>query len=124
VIAEKFQAMLALGELNSRMKDFYDIWLLARQFEYDKMVLAEAIAQTLHDRHTALPNEVSAFSERFIAAKRGQWQAFRTRLGQEHVPVDFADVITTLRVFLSPFLVEKRAGTSDANVWVPSGSWQ
>jgi hypothetical protein len=44
VIAEKFQALVALGRANSRMKDFYDIWLLSRSFRFDNDRLARAIA--------------------------------------------------------------------------------
>ncbi|MFZ2100093.1 MAG: nucleotidyl transferase AbiEii/AbiGii toxin family protein, partial [Oricola sp.] len=44
VIAEKFQAMVALGRANSRMKDFYDIWILSQSFSFDDERLAQAIA--------------------------------------------------------------------------------
>ena len=47
VIAEKFHAMVLLGELNSRMKDFYDVWLLARQVEFEGAMLAKAISANL-----------------------------------------------------------------------------
>ena len=45
-VAEKFQAIVYLGTLNSRMKDFYDVWLLASQFAFDGAVLAKAVAAT------------------------------------------------------------------------------
>jgi hypothetical protein len=51
-VAEKFEAMLKLGELNSRMKDFYDVWLLCRYFDFDGATLAEAVRQTLEKRGT------------------------------------------------------------------------
>lgn len=51
-IAEKFQAMVKLGIINSRMKDFYDIWLLSRQYEFDKRMLAEAVSLTFENRDT------------------------------------------------------------------------
>jgi hypothetical protein len=55
VIAEKFQAMVALGRANSRMKDFYDIWVLGRSFEFADDRLARAIAATFARRATAIP---------------------------------------------------------------------
>jgi hypothetical protein len=82
-IAEKFEAMLKLRELNSRMKDFYDIWLLSRQFGFDGETLSEAIKLTLEQRGTELPDEIVAFSQEFITAKRIQWKAFRKKLGQD-----------------------------------------
>jgi len=101
-IAEKFEAMVKLGVLNSRMKDFYDIWLLSRQFEFDRETLAEAIRLTFNQRGTALPQTIEAFSPDFIAAKQLQWTAFRKRLGQEHIPASFGEVIAGIEAFLEP----------------------
>ncbi|MDZ7781919.1 MAG: nucleotidyl transferase AbiEii/AbiGii toxin family protein [Halioglobus sp.] len=53
-IAEKFQTMASLGALNSRMKDFYDIWLLSRQFNFEPGALKEAISATFGKRGTQL----------------------------------------------------------------------
>lgn len=99
-IAEKFQAMVALGDLNSRMKDFFDIWLLCRQFEFDLQRLAAAIAATFRRRETELP-ERPFFTARFSKDKQRQWQAFVTRLG-EGVPTepDFGTVLGVLEKFL------------------------
>ena len=86
-IAEKFEAMVKLGVLNSRMKDFYDIWLLSRQFDFDGARLAEAIRLTFERRGTALPTKIEAFTEPFIDAKQIQWTTFWKRLQQDNVPV-------------------------------------
>ncbi len=51
-VAEKFEAMVKLGELNSRMKDFFDIWLLSRSFNFEAAKLCEAIARTFERRWT------------------------------------------------------------------------
>ena len=101
-IAEKFEAMVKLGALNSRMKDFYDIWLLSRQFEFDRETLAEAIRLTFNQRGTALPQAIEAFSPDFAAAKQVQWAAFRKRLGQEHIPTSFGEVVGGVEAFLEP----------------------
>jgi len=122
-IAEKFEAMIALGELNSRMKDFYDIWLLSRQFDFDGQVLATAVAQTLANRNTMLPDEISAFSARFIAAKQVQWQAFRNRLKQEHIPVEFTDVVQAIDAFLRPIIAAQRDETLFEAKWRVPGPW-
>jgi hypothetical protein len=55
-VAEKFEAMVKLGELNSRMKDFFDPWLLSRAFDFDGPRLSEAIEKTFNRRDTVLPN--------------------------------------------------------------------
>lgn len=79
VIAEKYQAMVMLGQANSRMKDFFDLAVIAQRTELDGATLATAIAATFARRQTALPTErplalTSTFSG--DAAKVRQWQAF------------------------------------------------
>jgi len=69
-IAEKFEVMVKLGILNSRMKDFYDIWLLSRQFDFDGAQLAKAIQLTFEQRGTTLAEDISAFESSFIAEKQ------------------------------------------------------
>ena len=105
VIAEKFEAMVKLGDLNSRMKDFYDIWLLSRQFEFDTGRLADAIRLTFQKRGTEIPDDLDAFDRGFADAKQVQWVAFRRRLGQDHVPKSFHEIVSVVREFLAPVVV-------------------
>lgn len=82
VIAEKYQAMVMLGMVNSRMKDFYDLAVIARRTELDGATLADAIAATFARRSTALPTVrpvalTSQFCENEM--KRRQWQAFMNK---------------------------------------------
>jgi Nucleotidyl transferase AbiEii toxin, Type IV TA system len=79
VIAEKFQAMVALGRANSRIKDFYDIWILSRSFNFEDDRLARAIAATFARRSSAIPDGLpDALTPEFAAdeQKRRQWRAF------------------------------------------------
>ena len=55
VIAEKFEAIATLGMTNSRVKDYYDIWMLSRRYEFDPAVLGSAIWATFQRRGTPLP---------------------------------------------------------------------
>lgn len=122
-IAEKFEAMVKLRELNSRMKDFYDIWLLSRQFDFEGNKLAEAIRLTFERRGTSLPGEIVAFSDEFIATRQVQWTAFRNRLQHSDAPDSFAVVIHALHTFISPLI---SAASSDAPMpskWVAPGPW-
>ncbi|MET0101463.1 MAG: nucleotidyl transferase AbiEii/AbiGii toxin family protein [Sedimenticola sp.] len=122
-IAEKLEAMIKLGTLNSRMKDFYDIWLLSRQFEFDGAALAEAIRLTLENRGTALPDVITAFSEDFVDEKAGQWAAFNKRLGQNHLPADFTEVVLGIRDFLQPPLSALASGEPFGGRWVVTDRW-
>jgi hypothetical protein len=89
VIAEKLEAMVLLGEANSRMKDFYDVWFLSRRFEFDGETLVQAIRATFDRRKTKLPTSVPlALTQEFAALKIGQWKAFvqRNKLSDEPFP--------------------------------------
>ncbi len=122
-IAEKFETMVKLGVLNSRMKDFYDIWLLSRQFDFDGAKLAEAIRLTFEKRGTALPTEIEAFTEPFIDAKQIQWTTFWKRLQQDHVPVSFREVTTAVDGFLTPVVAAISSGKPSPTNWIASGPW-
>ena len=79
VIAEKVEAMITLGMANSRMKDFFDVYKLSREFEFDGKVLMEAIGSTFARRKTEIPDQMPlAFTEEFSkdSNKNIQWKAF------------------------------------------------
>ena len=122
-IAEKFETMVKMGELNSRMKDFYDIWLLSRQFDFDGANLTEAIRLTFKRRGTALPAEIDAFTETFIEAKQTQWTAFRKRLQQDHVPASFREIMASVDRFLSPIVAVIFSGKPSPTNWTAPGTW-
>ena len=103
VIAEKFQAMVALGRANSRMKDFYDIWAMNRSFEFADDRLARAIAATFAARSTAIPIEPpDALTPAFAAdrEKQDQWRAFIANVAID--PGPFGDIVAELAGFLMP----------------------
>lgn len=120
-IAEKFQAMVNLGELNSRMKDFYDIWLLSRQNVFTLADLSGAVAQTFQNRGTELPQS-SPFFTAFTDSKQPQWQAFHKRLGQPHVPQAFSAIVASVVAFLAP-VMENQSAETEQKIWYPPGPW-
>ena len=78
-IPKKYEAIVQFGMLNSRMKDYYDLWVLMREFEFDGKLLSAAILATFNRRKTPLPADVPAgltdqFSEEL--QKQSQWTAF------------------------------------------------
>ena len=110
VIAEKFQAMVALGRANSRMKDFYDIWILSRSFNFDDERLPRAIAATFTRRGTAIPQDLpDALTPAFAqdAQKQRQWRAFVE--GVAHDPGQLAIVIKDIAAFLMPRATSARS---------------
>lgn len=106
VIAEKFQAMVDLGRANTRLKDFYDIWVLSRLFTFDDDRLARAMAATFARRGTPLPTEPpDALTPAFSGdpEKRAQWRAFVENVAED--PGDLDGVVVALAGFLMPHVL-------------------
>lgn len=103
VIAEKFQAMVFLGRANSRMKDFYDIWVLSRSHEFADDALARAIRATFDRRVTEVPlGAPDCLTPAFAGdpAKQQQWSSFVTDVAMQ--PGSLVDVVIDLQKFLMP----------------------
>lgn len=103
VVAEKFQAMVLFGLANTRMKDYYDIWILSRSYVFDAERLSRAIAATFERRGTAIPEELpdaltTAFST--DVTKQRQWEAFARDLSAA-VP-SLEAIVADLAGFLMP----------------------
>src|SRR5690606_10444939 len=114
VVAEKFHAIVYLRTLNSRMKDFYDVWLLASQFAFDGAVLAKAIAATFEHRETAIDIAPIALTPDFTeqASTLAQWTAFRKTLPTTESPSKLAEVVAFLSEFLLPIARACETGVS------------
>lgn len=128
VVAEKFEAMVKLGVANSRMKDFYDLYVLSRVLAFDGGSLSEALRKTFENRGTALPGGARplAFTPEFYddTGKKKQWAAFASRNATHIQKVDFEALIKALVVFLVPVadaLHEKKPFTGQ---WEPGGPWR
>jgi hypothetical protein len=127
VVAEKYQAMVMLGIANSRMKDFYDLWVLAGNHEFDGPLLAQAIGATFKRRGTALPEKPPlALTDEFSGdrAKQAQWRAFvmKGRLVVEVPPFD--EVVKSLAQFLMPPTDALTTGRAFSRKWPVGGPWK
>jgi predicted nucleotidyltransferase component of viral defense system len=126
-IAEKFQAMVHLDLQNSRMKDFYDIWILSRNLVFSGPALSEAIRSTFDRRQTSVPMEPPvALTTEFYSqpVHQRQWAAFVRRIGESALANEFPQVIADLTGFLMP---AARAAATRAEYpvrWAPFGPWQ
>lgn len=124
-IAEKLHAMVYLGEINSRMKDFYDIETLATHFAFDGALLARAIQETFRSRDTQVPSQPVAFSEAFRCnpEKQTQWATFVRRLRLEDSPTTFREITQGIVAFLAPVLQTVSTGQEFDRHWPPAGPW-
>ena len=105
VVSEKFQVMVSRGLLNSRLKDYYDIWLLSECFDFDLSLLRTAVKNTFERRQTAVPKGLpnaltSTFSE--DPAKQLQWRAFLRRSGL--VQTSLSAVVEQIAELIKPVL--------------------
>lgn len=124
-VAEKFQAMVYLGEINSRMKDFYDVWFLANHFAFDGPMLARAIRETFQRRETTLSTSPAAFSQAFAkdSEKQVQWMAFIRRHRLENAPATLEEAVQGIAAFLQPVILALTEGQSRYQRWSPGGPW-
>lgn len=126
VVAEKFQAMVHLGMANSRMKDFYDLWIMGKTFPFEGGKLARAISATFSRRRTSLPEQLPlTLTAEFFddPAKQTQWRAFikRNQLAPTETPLPA--VVEAIRGFLMPPTEAIVKGERFDFHWSPSGPW-
>lgn len=125
VIAEKFHAMVVLGIANSRLKDFFDIWTLARSRQFDLQRLSHSVRSTFERRRTALPETVPlALTAEFWEdrSKQTQWAAFGNRLGLGKLPA-LPVIGEELASFLIPVLGDNATASVVTRRWEPGGPW-
>lgn len=110
VVAEKLEAVVSLGETNTRLKDFFDLWFLAREFEFDGAILVQAVQATFSRRKTAIPAALPATLDAQFTRVRGpQWEALIQR---NRVPAfSFADAVDEIRRFTAPILTAAKANS-------------
>jgi hypothetical protein len=127
VVAEKLEAMVVLGDRNSRIKDFFDLHHLASHFEFDRATLSEAIRRTFDRRHTPIPDEeplglTAAYWEN--PSRPAQVRAFARRAGLTLAADPGSELAHALAAFLSSVLADVREGNRREGTWPPGGPWQ
>ncbi len=125
VIAEKFEAMVKLGIGNSRMKDFWDVQFLIKEFSFDGELLQRAIRATFARRQTAVPRAVPiALTETFTGDSEviADWKAFIKR-GKITSDTDFDSVIENLRFFFAPLIEAEAENAAFRKNWSGQTGW-
>ena len=124
IVAEKFESVVTLGMLNSRMKDYFDIWTLSRQFDFDGETLSIAIPTTFSNRGTALVPEAVGLTSRFAedSTKKAQWRGF-VRKSRVDASAELSETVLGLRSFLEPVTSALLAGRKFTGKWATSGHW-
>ena len=127
VISEKFEAMVKLGLLNSRMKDFYDIWLMTRKFDFNGMNLTESLKRTFHHRKTELPHKRPLFAEEIYDEKSDRqrlWSVFLRKNEISHAPVKLSVTVKVIEKFLLKPLDAIHKNLAFKQTWHAAGKWE
>lgn len=125
VVAEKFHAMIQHGDLNSRMKDYYDLWLMSETFEFESKSLQKAIETTFKNRDTGLPVERPvSLSVEFASANNTRWNNFLEKM---NIPTtesaDFAYIIESVWTFIEHPLQASISQKPSSRKWTPQKDW-
>ena len=117
IIAEKFQAIVSLGNANSRMKDFYDIYALLHSFEFQSDMLSEAIKETFENRKTSF-DTITAFEDTFCSNpyRKTMWISF-LKAKNIFVVAELEEVISDIKHFLSPIIDMISQSTTQLKTW-------
>jgi len=125
-IAEKLHAMVVLGQANSRMRDFFDIFVLAERRRFGGRPLADAVRATFERRRTSIPESLPlALTPDFAAlpGKQAQWAGFLRKGGLASPPAELGVVVARIAHFLEPVIAAARGSSSFGDSWVPGGPW-
>lgn len=126
VVAEKFHAMVVLGKANSRMKDFFDIVIIAETMPLQSIKLQNAIDATFHRRETAISRDsLTVFSKSFKTNqdKHIQWNAF-VKKNKLNVDESFAVKVKKIQQLLEPIYQQISGNTVENKSWDPvTWSW-
>jgi hypothetical protein len=108
VIAEKFQAIIELAGLNSRMKDFFDVYILLESEKYNPAILRDALIATFRNRNTDFDENHIIFSEDFVNNKNRNmmWKAFLKKTNLKN-DLQFSNVILKIVTTLKPMWINK-----------------
>lgn len=125
MIAEKFHTMVLRGLLNSRMRDFFDVWVLSRQFDFEGGVLAAAVRETFVRRGLEVDPRPVALTDEFAAdgTKAAQWRGFLRKGRLEGAPSELAEVVAGIAGFLGLVAHALHGGRAFTDRWDAPGPW-
>lgn len=126
VVAEKFHAMVHHAELNSRMKDYYDLWLISETFGFDGRTLQTEIESTFRKRDTEIPSaRPLSLSTEFVLANQTRWVNFLNKMELKNNQVeDFQDIVEKIWTFIEQPLQASINQTKSTRKWIPQKGWR
>jgi hypothetical protein len=123
VVAEKLEAIFSIGIINSRMKDFYDLYFISCKESFSYTSLIEAVRCTFTRRGTPFPEEFPPVLSSTViedTVKQKQWEAFLKKIRSTDYPVPFSDAVSRIRDFIEPFFFHDKVFSH----WDPEQGWK
>ncbi len=122
-VAEKLEAIVKNGFLNSRYKDFYDIFVLSKKYSFNYVELHNAVSETFTNRKTPMTMDTAAFRDEFLndSIHQTRWSSFLKKK-KALIPVTMNDTMTRIKIFVTPLLTQ---ATEPVTEWDPyEGCWK
>ncbi len=122
-IAEKLEAIVKNGFLNSRYKDFYDIYVLSEKYPFNYEEMHNAVMETFSNRKTPVTLDTAAFSDEFIkdSMHQARWNSFLKKK-KALIQISMNDAMTRIKIFATPLLSQT---TEPVTKWDPyNGCWK
>lgn len=126
IISEKFHAIIKIGELNSRLKDYYDIWLLSEVMNFDSIILEDAIDKTFTKRNTKIPKgRPYVLSQEYGMSSQRMWANFlrksfdKTVTESENFSLIIDNIWSFLQLPVSNYFTERK----NKKTWMPRKGW-
>jgi predicted nucleotidyltransferase component of viral defense system len=125
VIAEKLESIARLELINSRIKDFYDIWLLAMEDFFEGKILQRAVTETFKHRNRELSTDVLEIVDEYSRTERAtaRWAILRRKSRLEDAPINFKEIAEVIKGFLGPVIHAVEEGSPAPGKWDPGGPW-
>lgn len=125
-VTEKLHAIISRGEINTRLKDFYDPWLLSRHFRFDGEALLRAARSVFRERETAISGSPIGLTAPFGSdpVRQAQWVSFVRKRLLEGAPREFVEVVGLVAGFLGPLVESLCERELLEGVWFPGGPWR
>ncbi len=127
IISEKFEAMVKLAMVNSRMKDFYDVYTLSINHNFRGNRLKKAIESTFKRRKTSIPEDPMVFRQEFHKneGRQKQWSAFLRKLRLYDMNQEFNEIMKRITKFLRPIVLSIKYETRMEKSWEAlKGCWK
>ena len=116
--------MVALGNANSRMKDFYDVWVCSHHLDFDTDTLLKAVDATFKNRETPVPaDDFEALTTNFVEGHRVQWNAFVKKVGEVELTDAFGKVVEDLKIFAMPIFRSLAGKEKLTRQWRVGNGW-